>query len=83
MVASNITGVSSRKMLGALVAGERDPAVMAQLAMSKLRRKIPDLVEALTGHFDERHGMLVGQLLARLEHTEQTLKALDATWLNG
>ena len=60
VVASNITGVSSRKMLGALVAGERDPAVMAQLAMSRMRRKIPDLVEALTGHFDDHHSLLVG-----------------------
>ena len=48
VVASNITGVSARKMLTALVAGEQDPAVMADMAMSKMRRKIPDLVEALT-----------------------------------
>lgn len=78
VVASNITGVSSRKMLGALVAGERDPAVMAQLAMTKMRRKIPDLVEALTGHFDDHHSLLVGQLLERLTHTEGALKKLDA-----
>lgn len=44
-VASNIAGVSSRAMLAALVAGERDPVVMADLARSKLRRKIPDLTE--------------------------------------
>ena len=43
VVASNITGTSSREMLGALVAGERDAAVMADLAHSTLRRKIPDL----------------------------------------
>jgi transposase len=78
VVASNITGTSSRRMLGALVAGERDPAVMADMAMTKMRRKIPDLTEALTGHFDEHHELLVGQLLGRLEHTEQALKALDA-----
>jgi len=46
-VASNITGTSSREMLHALVDGERDPAVMADMAYSTLRRKIPDLTQAL------------------------------------
>lgn len=78
VVASNITGTSSRRMLTALVAGERDPVVMADMAMTKMRRKIPDLTEALTGHFDDHHALLVGQLLRRLEHTEQALKDLDA-----
>ena len=78
VVASNITGTSARKMLTALVDGERDPAVMADLAMTKMRRKIPDLTEALTGHFDDHHALLVGQLLARLAHTEQALRDLDA-----
>ena len=77
-VASNIVGVSSRAMLAALVAGERDPAVMADLAKSKLRRKIPDLTEALTGHFDDHHALIVGQLLARLAATEQAIADLDA-----
>ncbi len=67
VVASNITGTSARDMLGALVAGERDPAVMADLARSTVRRKIPDLREALTGRFDDHHALLVGQLLQRLE----------------
>lgn len=78
VVASNITGTSARRMLTALVAGEQDPAVMADMAMTKMRRKIPDLTEALTGHFDDHHRLLVGQLLGRLEHTEQALRALDA-----
>jgi len=77
-VASNIVGASSRAMLGALVAGERDGAVMADLARSKLRRKIPELAEALTGRFDDHHALLVGQLLARIAATEQALVDLDA-----
>ncbi|HEY5185925.1 MAG TPA: IS110 family transposase [Actinomycetes bacterium] len=77
-VASNITGTSSREMLAALVAGERDPAVMADLAHSTLRRKIPDLTEALIGRFDEHHAVLVGALLTRLEHTEAALRQIDA-----
>ena len=58
-------GPSSRAMLAALVAGERDAAVMADLAHSALRRKIPDLTEALTGRFDDHHALLVGQMLRR------------------
>ena len=77
-VASNITGTSSREMLAALVAGERDPVVMADLAHSTLRRKIPDLTEALIGRFDEHHAVLVGALLTRLEHTEAALRQIDA-----
>lgn len=78
VVASNITGTSARKMLTALVDGERDPAVMADLAMTKMRSKIPDLTEALIGHFDDHHSLLVGQLLERLAHTERAIAALDA-----
>ncbi|WP_315094723.1 transposase [uncultured Cellulomonas sp.] len=64
--------------LGQLVAGQRDGAVMADLAKSKLRRKIPDLIEALTGRFDEHHALIVGQLLTRVNHVEQGLADLDA-----
>lgn len=77
VVASTITGTSSRAMLGALVAGERDPAVMAEMAQSRLRRKIPELREALTGRFDDHHALIVGQLLTRLEQTEAALADLD------
>jgi hypothetical protein len=42
-------------MLNALIAGERDPAVLADLARTRMRRKIPALTEALTGHFDDGH----------------------------
>ena len=50
MVASNITGVSSRPMLPALMAGQRDLAILAQLAKGKMRAKIPELTEALTAN---------------------------------
>ena len=78
VVASNIVGVSARAMLTALVDGQRDTAVMADMARSKMRAKIPDLREALTGRFDDHHGLLVGQLLARIAHTEQAINDLDA-----
>jgi len=57
-VASEITGVSGRAMLEALIAGERDPDALANLARRRLRSKIPALTEALTGRFTEHHAFL-------------------------
>jgi transposase len=76
-VASSVTTVSAREMLAALVGGERDPHVLADMAHGKMRRKIPDLTEALTGHFTDHHALLVGQMLARLNRVEQALAVLD------
>lgn len=57
-VATDITGVSGRAMLEALIEGERDPAILAELAQRRLRSKIPELTEALTGRFREHHVFL-------------------------
>jgi transposase len=57
-VASDITGVSGRAMLAALIDGQRDPDVLADLAKRRMRSKIPELTEALTGRFSEHHGFL-------------------------
>jgi len=57
-VASDITGVSGRAMLAALITGERDPAVLADLAKRRMRSKIPELTEALTGRFGAHHAFL-------------------------
>lgn len=59
VVASDITGVSGRAILSALVKGERDPAVLADLSVRGLRPKIPALTQALAGRFNEHHGFLV------------------------
>jgi transposase len=69
-VASDITGVSGRAMLAALIAGERDPAQLADLAKRRMRSKIPELTEALTGRFGEHHAFLARVhlgLTARIE----------------
>jgi len=58
-VASDILGVSGRAMLEALIAGQRDPAALADLAKRRLRSKIPALTEALTGRFTDHHAFLV------------------------
>ena len=52
-VATDVLGVSGRAILKALVAGERDPQVLAELARGKLRTKLPQLRQALRGRFGE------------------------------
>jgi transposase len=66
-VATDITGVSGRAMLEALIAGQTDPAVIADLAKRTLRRKIPDLTEALVGRFTEHHAFMTRLFLDRID----------------
>jgi transposase len=76
-VASHVMGVSGRAMLRALVAGERDPKVLAEMAKGKLRKKIPDLQRALRGRFSDHHALLIGMSLDHIEHLEATMARLD------
>src|SRR3954451_23385837 len=55
VVVSDVFGVSGRAMLAALIAGERDAAVLAELARGSMRTKTARLSEALTGRFTEHH----------------------------
>ena len=55
VVASDIFGVSGRQMMAALIAGQRDPKVLAQLARGRMRGKISQLEEAFTGYFTDHH----------------------------
>jgi hypothetical protein len=76
-VASDVLGVSGRAMLAALVAGERDPQALAQLARGRLRQKIPQLEQALYGRFNAHHALLVGLALEHLEQLETMIATLD------
>ena len=67
-VASDISGVSGRLMLDALIVGQRDPAQLADLAKRRLRSKIPELVEALTGRFSDHHAFLARVHLDLIDH---------------
>lgn len=69
-VATDITGVSGRLMLQALIDGRDDPAVIAELAKRRLRSKIPALTEALNGHFTTHHAFMARLFLDRIDaHT--------------
>jgi transposase len=77
IVASDIMGVSGRRMIAALIAGERDPQRLAELALGRLRSKRPALEEALVGRFSDHHGFMCQLLLARIDDIDATLADLQ------
>jgi len=77
-VASDITGVSGRAMLEALIAGRRDPTELAELAKRRLRSKIPALTEALTGRFAEHHAFLARLHLDLIDQHSRAVEELTA-----
>jgi len=77
VVVSDIFGASGRDMLAALVAGERNPKVLAQLARRTMRKKITVLEEAFTGYFTGHHAFLLGVMLARVDAITGDIAALD------
>jgi transposase len=77
VVASDIFGVSGRAMLAALIAGERDPKVLAQLARRRLRAKLSLLEEAFHGRFSDRHAFLLQTMLGRIDQASADIAELD------
>jgi transposase len=77
-VASDVKGRSGRDMLDALVAGTRDPELLAELARGRLRSKIPQLRAALTGRFGANHALVVSEILAHVDYIEESLARLQA-----
>jgi transposase len=64
-------------MLRALLAGERDPKVLAELARGRLRKRLPELREALRGRFGAHHALLVRLALDHVEQLERSIAELD------
>jgi transposase len=77
-VATDIMGKSGRAMLAALIAGERDPKVLAGLARGRLRVKHAALVQALTGRFDDHHAELARMLLDQYDALTAQIDRLTA-----
>ncbi len=73
-VATDVLGKSCRRMLEALIAGERDPEVLAEMALTRMRPKIGTLREALVGRFDDHHAFL---LRMHLDHVDE-LSSIEA-----
>lgn len=77
-VATDVLGVSGRAMLEALISGTRDPEVLAELARGKLRKKLPELKQALAGRFSAHHALMVGHILAHLDYLDEAIGQLTA-----
>ena len=65
-------------MIKAMIAGERDPEVLAALARARMKAKHDDLVEALDGMFDDHHGELAGLLLDQIAFLDARIAQLTA-----
>ena len=72
-VVTDIRGVSARSMLEALIAGERDLSVMAELARGRMRSKRAELEEALRGHFLPHHSFLLTEHLSHIDYLDEAI----------
>jgi transposase len=77
VVASDIFGVSGRAMLAALIAGQRDPHLLADLARTRMRTKLPDLREAFVGRFTAHHGFLLARMLAHIDALDADIAVVE------
>ena len=75
-VASSVLTKSGREMIDALIAGQRDSAVLAEMAKGRMRVKIPELRDALAGRFNEHHAVLCRAMLARVDQADATIAEL-------
>jgi transposase len=77
-VVSDLTGVSATEMLQALVAGQTDAAVLAELGRGQLKHKKPQLQAALRGELRPHHKLIISQLLADLSWCEEQVAEVSA-----
>jgi transposase len=77
-VASSIVTKSGRAMIESLIDGERRPEVLADLALGRMRVKIPDLARALEGRFGEHHALMCRLHLDHIDHLDAMIARLDA-----
>jgi len=76
-VASDVLGASGRDMLKAIIRGEDDPITLANLARQRLRKKLPQLQEALCGEVEDHHRFLLGMLLEQVEFLEAQIDRMS------
>jgi transposase len=77
-VASDVMGVSGRQMMCALMEGETDPAVMAELAKGRLRNKMPLLEKALTGIVRPHHRFMLAQHLSHIDFLDEQIERVSS-----
>jgi transposase len=77
-VVSDVMGKAARRMIEALIAGERNPEVLAQMALTRMRPRIPDLRLALVGRFSAHHAVMLKAHLSHIDYLDGQIAALDA-----
>jgi transposase len=77
-VATDVMGVSSRAMLAALIAGQTDAQLLAELAKGRLRGKRDQLTQALQGHMKSHHRFVLTELLCQIDGLDETITRFDA-----
>jgi transposase len=76
-VVSDIMGVSAREMLTGLVSGKHDPEALAQLARGRMRSKITELEQALTGYVQDHHRLMLSLHLEHVDDLNAKIKRLE------
>jgi transposase len=77
-VASSTLTKSGRAMIEALIAGERDPQILAELAQGRMRAKIPELIRALDGRFEAHHAQMLRLHLDHIDHLDTAIATIDS-----
>jgi transposase len=77
VVTSDIFRVSGRLMMDALIAGQRDPKILAQLARSRMRAKLRELEEAFVGRFSEHHAFLLRRMLNHIDALDADIATIE------
>jgi transposase len=76
-VVTDIRGVSARAILSALVAGETDPTILAELARGRMRAKREVLAQAVVGRFTPHHAFLITEQLSQLDYLEEAIERVS------
>jgi transposase len=76
-VVSDVMGKGARRMMEALISGERDVEVMAEMALARMRPKIPELQLALESRFDDHHALMLSMHLRHIDHLSETIDRMD------
>ncbi len=77
-VVTDVMGKAARRMIEALIAGERDPVALADMALTRMRPRIPDLRLALVGRFNAHHAVMLKAHLSHIDYLDTHIDALDA-----
>jgi transposase len=76
-VASEVLSTSGRHMIEALIAGQKDPATLAQMAIGRMRNKLPQLADALNGHFGAHHAAVAREILDHIDFLDARIAVIS------